>query len=123
MNQKTYSEIVAKRPELAVDGLVCNEATVIPGGWNVSANRPLVRAPHFVYVGELVPDAVGLALIFKHWTEMLPEKYGAVKHGLLRWGDSWAVGVDTKADGFQFLCVENTPLAALTEFWRTYEGG
>lgn len=117
MNQKTYSEIVAKRPELAVDGLVCNEATVIPGGWNVSANRPLVRAPHFVYVGDLISDTVAHALIFKHWTEMLPQGYYVFQ--VL--GGGFMVRDDH--DDWCLLRPVATHLDALAEFWRTYEGG
>lgn len=104
MNQKTYSEIVAKRPELAVRFL--EYKTEVWTGYE-----------RWVFKGSGIGDDELDALIFKRWTEMLPEK-----HGLVKWGDSWAIGVDTHTDGFQFRCVEDTPLDALTEFWRTYEG-
>lgn len=122
MKPELYQEIVAKRPELAVRmGRIKDEVLVHKEslGWLFEKAMTGVGT----HVTLRLYDSVAEALIFKHWTEMLPEKHGVVKHGLLKWGDSWAVGVDTKADGFQFLCVENTPLDALTEFWRTYEGG
>lgn len=134
MDPKTYSEIVAKRPELVAKDWMGRPVEFDNSkGWILA----LTYCPpeNGLAACEIIEESICMhdahCRICRRWTEMLP--VGAVLHHAQDWPEysaegrgNWVVDYVVKRMdqmGKHSSARGATPLKALTEFWRTYEGG
>lgn len=118
MKPELYQEIVAKRPELKVT--VCRDLVLC-----AQTDAPPDRV-WFTYDGGVfehwgedneIMMAYTHALIFTHWTEKMPKRFY-----IAQLSDGSFMAFDD-FDDWCFPKGVETHAEALTEFWRTYEGG
>jgi len=103
IDPQDYADITAKRPELAVDGLVYGKKP-----------RSIREDEHwFQYSVRSIMQDEAEALIGWHWTKMLPPG-----HSLKHTEAAWSVKI---ADSrFGWIGFHDDPLSALAAFWRQY---
>jgi len=101
-----YARVVAKRPELAVDGL----------------NRPDPGKEPWLLDFLLVTPSLAAALILAKWVEALPVGHGLDHHPAdNRESEDWQVRWYTTDNRTGCGPCEATPIEALAAFWLEYE--